>query len=74
MTARLLFLSTFRWWMRLAYPPYFSIKISINSDFLIRSYLELALFMVSDQYTGHKTTKPHLVYTGDRMNFAYNRR
>ena len=45
-----------------------------DSDFLIRSHLELALFMVSDQYTGHKTTGPHLVYTGDRMNFAYSRR
>jgi len=26
--------------------------------------------MVSSQYTGHKTTMPHLVYTGDRIYFV----
>jgi len=49
---------------------HFSEVTLIISDFMIRSHLELALFMVSDQYTGHKTTKPHLVYTGDRFFFV----
>jgi len=32
--------------------------------------LALALFMASNQYAGHKTTMPHLVYTGDRIYFV----
>jgi len=39
----------------------------------MRGTLALALFMVSDQYTGHKATRPHLVYTGDRMNLSESR-
>jgi len=42
----------------------------LTSDCLIRSHLALALFMVSNQYTGHKTIMPHLVYTGDRIYFV----